>query len=66
MYKILVAILLSMFLIAAPAVANSSQNLPAPPSVLPTITYYYNGTEYNISNSVWVNFFLMLLTIKSM
>lgn len=53
-----------MFLIAAPAVANSSQNLPAPPSVLPTITYYYNGTEYNISNSVWVNFFSNVIDNK--
>jgi len=71
MKKIIIAIILSMIMVMVPAISTASPTLAAPPSTLPTETYYYYNTtthitnEYNVTSSDWNLFFSDIIDNKT-
>ncbi|SMD31703.1 hypothetical protein [Picrophilus oshimae] len=65
MKKLFVLLVLALFAFATMSVSSASPALPAPPSTLPTVTYYYHNTSYNITNSIWDKFFKDVIDNKT-
>ncbi len=57
MKNIIIVILLSTLISAAPMITAESPTMPPPPATLPSIPYSYNGVNYTISSTNWTNFF---------